>query len=165
MNGDDAGYLSLLVNVTRGIPDFSDASEMLNFARERALPTRLATVAEYFMLSMLCIVVVCKYDTPKWTLMKRLQRQLPQNDLLYLVVFRFGLPECLEIRKRWYFNAFAILQVVTGYDCMERNVTVFVCGLYAVCMRNEEKAPSMERIPRKGLYGYIWTLSQRSDPY
>lgn len=51
--------------------------------------------------------------------------------LLYLVVFRFGLPECLEIRKRWYFNAFAILQVVTGYDCMERNVTVFVCGLYA----------------------------------
>ena len=50
---------------------------------------------------------------------------------LYLVAFRFGLPECLEIRKRWYFNAFAILQVVTGYDCMERNVTVFVCGLYA----------------------------------
>ena len=99
MNGDDAGYLSLLVNVTRGIPDFSDASEILNFARERALPTRLATVAEYFMLSMLCIVVpiwaVCKYNTPKWavdsgisvailsiwTLMKRLQRQLPQNDL------------------------------------------------------------------------------------
>lgn len=51
--------------------------------------------------------------------------------LLYLVVFRFGLTECLEIEKRWYFNAFAILQVVTGYDCMERNVTVFVCGLYA----------------------------------
>ena len=63
--------------------------------------------------------------------MKRLQRQLPQNDLLYLVVFRFGLTECLEIGKRWYFNVFAILQVVTGYDCMERNVTVFVCGLYA----------------------------------
>lgn len=54
-----------------------------------------------------------------------------ENNLLYLVVFRFGLPECLEIRKRWYFNAFAILQVVTGYDCMKRNVTVFVCGLYA----------------------------------
>lgn len=53
------------------------------------------------------------------------------NIVLYLVVFRFGLPECLEIRKRWYFNAFAILQVVTGYDCMKRNVTVFVCGLYA----------------------------------
>ncbi len=51
--------------------------------------------------------------------------------LLYLVVFRFGLTECLEIEKRWYFNAFAIPQVVTGYDCMERNVTVFVCGLYA----------------------------------
>lgn len=51
------------------------------------------------MLSMLCIVVpiwaVCKYNTPKWavdsrisvailsiwTLTKRLQRQLPQNDL------------------------------------------------------------------------------------
>lgn len=29
--------------------------------------------------------------------------------LLYLVVFRFGLTECLEIEKRWYFNAFAIL--------------------------------------------------------
>ncbi|WP_206538491.1 hypothetical protein, partial [Bifidobacterium boum] len=72
--------------------------------------------------------------------------------LLYLVVLRFGLTECLEIGKRWYFNAFAILQVVTGYDCMGCNVTVFVCGLYAECMRNEEKAPSMERIPRKGLY-------------
>jgi hypothetical protein len=55
----------------------------------------------------------------------------PATILLYLVVFRFGLTECLEIGKRWYFNAFAILQVVTGYDCMERNVTVFVCGLYA----------------------------------
>ena len=65
---------------------------------------------------------------------------------------RFGLTECLEIGKRWYFNAFAIPQVVTGYDCMGCNVTVFVCGLYAECMRNEEKAPSMERIPRKGLY-------------
>lgn len=31
------------------------------------------------------------------------------NSLLYLVVFRFGLTECLEIEKRWYFNAFAIL--------------------------------------------------------
>ena len=31
------------------------------------------------------------------------------NILLYLVVFRFGLTECLEIEKRWYFNAFAIL--------------------------------------------------------
>lgn len=30
-------------------------------------------------------------------------------DLSYLVVFRFGLTECLEIGKRWYFNAFTIL--------------------------------------------------------
>ena len=55
----------------------------------------------------------------------------PATFCLYLVVFRFGLTECLEIGKRWYFNVFTILQVVTGYDCMERNVTVFVCGLYA----------------------------------
>ena len=58
-------------------------------------------------------------------------RQWATGILLYLVVFRFGLTECLEIGKRWYFNVFTILQVVTGYDCMERNVTVFVCGLYA----------------------------------
>lgn len=32
-----------------------------------------------------------------------------RDYLLYLVVFRFGLTECLEIEKRWYFNAFAIL--------------------------------------------------------
>lgn len=69
------------------------------------------------------------YILPKWGGMTL--RELRPDILLYLVVFRFGLPECLEIRKRWYFNAFAILQVVTGYDCMERNVTVFVCGLYA----------------------------------
>lgn len=99
MNGDDAGYLSLLVNVTRGIPDFSDASETLNFALERALSTRFATVAEYFMLSMLCILMpiwaVCKCDTPRravvskftvvilstWTLMKQQLKQLLQNVL------------------------------------------------------------------------------------
>lgn len=64
-------------------------------------------------------------------LVLKIARMYYTDNLLYLVVFRFGLSECLEIRKRWYFNAFAILQVVTGYDCMERNVTVFVCGLYA----------------------------------
>lgn len=41
--------------------------------------------------------------------MKQQLKQLLQNILLYLVVFRFGLTECLEIEKRWYFNAFAIL--------------------------------------------------------
>ena len=64
--------------------------------------------------------------------------------LLYLVVFRFGLTECLEIGKRWYFNVFTILQVVTGYDCMEHNVTVFVCGLYA----EWRKSPSLSSAER-----------------
>lgn len=74
-----------------------------------------------------------KASMPKIDLYKDLLNCFFLDDdiLLYLVVFRFGLTECLEIGKRWYFNAFAILQVVTGYDCMERNVTVFVCGLYA----------------------------------
>ena len=36
-------------------------------------------------------------------------KQTNSGILLYLVVFRFGLTECLEIGKRWYFNAFAIL--------------------------------------------------------
>lgn len=35
--------------------------------------------------------------------------KLSEFLLLYLVVFRFGLTECLEIEKRWYFNAFVIL--------------------------------------------------------
>ena len=74
-----------------------------------------------------------KASMPKIDLYKDLLNCFFLDDdiLLYLVVFRFGLTECLEIGKRWYFNAFAILQVVTGYDCMERNVTVFVCDLYA----------------------------------